>query len=84
MSRAISHEVCRAIGGAGVYLPKDPEFELEQRDLRIWEAFTGANTYQLARQFNLSERQVQFILKHVRKIETERRQPRLPGMETMS
>lgn len=79
--REVAHEFCAEWGGDRVYLPKDVELPLEKRDREIWERFNGTNAWELSRDFNLTHRQVRYILKHMRKRAVELNQRELPGLD---
>jgi Mor family transcriptional regulator len=69
---------CEEFGGAHYYIPKDEYFRIDARDLQIWDRFDGRNTYQLAQEFDLTERQIRYILNVMRKRSVEVNQMRLP------
>jgi Mor family transcriptional regulator len=79
--REIAHELCKEYGGQSMYVAKDSEFELQLRDQRLWEEFNGANLTELAVKYALSERQVGYVIAHMRRTEGARTQPRLPGLD---
>lgn len=51
------------LGGAGFYFRKLDAMLLYKRDERIRAEFTGANQKELARDYNLTERQIRNILR---------------------
>ncbi len=53
-------------GGSQLYIPKTSLYQLHQRDLAIYNDFTGRNHHELARKYDLSEITVYQILKRVR------------------
>lgn len=79
--RDVAHDWCREHGGQQLYLPRDVDFGLSRRDLEIWEAFSGSNTTALAERHGLTVRQVQSILRRVRREQMRSRQAVLPGLE---
>lgn len=79
--RGVAHVLCQEYGGQSIYVAKDTEFDLQLRDLALWQAFSGSNVTDLAVQFGISERQVEYIVAHMRRTESARTQPRLPGLE---
>lgn len=68
------------LGGGQFYLAKGREFELSLRDRQILARFTGHNHRELARDFDLTERQIYDILARRSREEFERRQGQLPGL----
>lgn len=58
----ISHEVAdflhEHLAGQQTYWPKGKALKVAQKHLEIWNAFNGHNYAELAKQFDLSERQV--------------------------
>lgn len=79
--REALHSVCEKYGGDSFYFPRDIDFPLEARDREIWDKFNGANTRELAREFRLTERQVRYIVKLMRKRATELNQLEIPGLD---
>lgn len=74
-------ELVRAeLGGGQFYLAKGQKFELSLRDRQILGQFTGHNHRELARDFNLTERQIYDIVARRAREEFERRQGQLPGL----
>lgn len=53
----IVHTLQRYYGGIPVYLPKI-KTDLDDRNAKIWQKFTGNNHAQLCREFGLSYQQV--------------------------
>ena len=41
-------------GGTAVYICKGLDYELSQRDLEIWNKFSGHNHHQLCKQYNIT------------------------------
>lgn len=79
--REVAHSFCSEYGGQSLYLPRDFEIALEKRDIKIWESYNGRNSFELSQEFNLTDRQIRFILAMMRKREAAARQHDLPGME---
>jgi Mor family transcriptional regulator len=65
-SEKIVQTLQRYYGGIPVYLPKI-KTDLETRNAKIWQKFTGNNHAQLCREFNLSYQQVCRIIEIQRK-----------------
>lgn len=65
--REVAHTLCREFGGQRLSVPKDIQYPLEQRDTKLFAAFTGANIAELAFDFDLTEQQVRNILAHLRR-----------------
>lgn len=80
--REIAHTLCQEYGGNEFYMPKDTELVLDKRDLKIWERFNGQNGWQLAVEFNLTERQIRCICSVMRKRAAALNQMDLPGLDT--
>lgn len=78
-ARELSRSIVRMIGtewaGQQIYIGKGIVYE--ERDRDIYRSFTGANHADLARRYNLTERQIYSIIEKERTAEMERRQPRL-------
>lgn len=68
------------ISGNTIYFAKGHLFAVMEKHRRIYRRFTGSNHAQLAREFNLTERQIYSAIAAVEKEEFERRQCKLPGM----
>lgn len=63
--------------GTGIYIAKGHLWYIGEKHRRIYRRFTGNNHAALAREFDLSERQVYSIIAAVEKEEQERRQGKL-------
>jgi Mor family transcriptional regulator len=61
-------------GGQMVYIAKGKDYELSQRDLEIWEKFTGRNHSQLCREYGISLQWLYKIINHQRAADVKRRQ----------
>lgn len=72
--REVAWRLCREYGGQRLSIPKDTQYPLDQRDDRLYAAFTGNNIAELVAEFDLTEQQVRNILAHKRKREVARRQ----------
>lgn len=81
LMRDVAHDLCREWGGNDMYVPKNEEFELSERDRQIWAEFTGFNGAELASRYGLSVRQVRYIIALVSRRETRNSQHELPGLE---
>jgi len=68
------------ISGNTVYFAKGHLYAITEKHRRIYRRFTGANHAQLAREFNLTERQIYSIVAAVGDEEFKRRQGTLPGV----
>ena len=80
------HEITRKLadeyGGAYIYVPKDQEFALDQRDLRIVEQLDrGSLVEDVARDYGLTERQIYAVAKYARQHLVAKRQTHLPGFD---
>lgn len=70
----VTELVRRHWGGQQIYLSKGQGYEAMHKYLQIWEAFTGDNYAQLARENNLTERQIRNIVSRMRELNTKRTQ----------
>lgn len=61
-------------GGEQLYMPKGLSMLVGQRDREIYLKYNGANTYQLAKEYALTERQIYGIVAKVRAEEYRARQ----------
>ena len=68
-------------GGQLVYVPKGHSMHTRRRWQALWEAFTGDNQMELARQYGMSYQQVYRVLKVMQTQHRKRVQPELPGLE---
>lgn len=66
--------------GTGIYIAKGHLWHISEKHRRIYRRFTGSNHAQLAKEFDLTERQVYSIIAAVGQEEFEKRQGKLPGM----
>lgn len=66
LSEAIVSEIAQLFGGMQFYLPTGNKLKLALRDARIFTEFTGDNTAELARKYNLSQANIYLILKKQR------------------
>jgi Mor family transcriptional regulator len=65
--------------GINQYLSKGCAYEIEKRDLEMYEKFDGNNYKALAKEFGITERQVYTRLDIIREEEFKRKQPSLFG-----
>jgi Mor family transcriptional regulator len=65
------------VGGSAIYFAKGHLWAITERHRAIYKRFTGANHAQLAREFNLTERQIYNIIALVGQEEFEARQGKL-------
>jgi Mor family transcriptional regulator len=77
----VAFDLCEIIrrdwSGIDVYIPKGVGYDIRQRDWEMYRLFNGHNYDALARQFNLTDRQVRTRINLVREAEMARRQPSL-------
>lgn len=64
IGKDLTLKLAHHLGGAGFYFRKLDNVFLSKRDEQIRAAFTGANHKELARDYNLTERQIRNILQH--------------------
>lgn len=76
---AIADHLAEHWGGQLINFPKDYLFKLAERDLQIYNEFTGANHTELARRYQMTVRGIYKVIARVHKREVDRRQPRLFG-----
>ncbi|MGK2897822.1 MAG: Mor transcription activator family protein [Burkholderiaceae bacterium] len=79
--REIAHDLCRDYGGQYVYVPKDQELDLTQRDLDVYNDLTSGNANEVAKKHNISVQQVYAINRYVRDKLQRERQHGLPGFD---
>lgn len=79
--REVAHTLCCEYGGNEIYVPKDLELPRDKRDEEIWRRFSGDNTWALAAEFGLTERQIRYICAAMRKRARALNQATLPGFE---
>ena len=65
--------------GTGIYIAKGHLWHISEKHRRIYRRFTGNNHAALAREFDLTERQIYSILAAVGQEEFERKQGKLFG-----
>lgn len=65
------------VGGTAIYFSKGHFYAVTEVHRRIYSRFSGNNHAQLAREFNLTERQIYSIVASVGQEEFERRQGKL-------
>ena len=53
--------LCKVFGGDNIYIQKYSELQKIERNAEIKAKYNGYNSYQLAREYDLSERYVRFI-----------------------
>ncbi len=53
-------------GGMPIYICKGLEYELNQRDLKIWDEFDGRNHHALCRKYDISIQRLYKIIKSQR------------------
>jgi Mor family transcriptional regulator len=74
---AIANFLAEHWGGQLVNIPKDHVFKLAQRDIEIYDAFTGHNHSELARKFKMTTRGIYKVIARAQKRDMDFRQPRL-------
>lgn len=63
--------------GGAVYIPKGYLFHVSEKHRRIYRRFDGRNHAQLAREFDLTARQIYTIVERIQQEEFERKQGKL-------
>lgn len=69
-----AEKIRKSWGGQMVYIAKGKDYELSQRDLEIWEKFTGRNHSQLCRDYGISLQWLYKIINYQRAEDVKRRQ----------
>lgn len=64
-------------GGQNFTFPKDFRWKLAQRELEIYDGFTGSNYGELAQRCNMTERGLRKLIARVRRWQDARQQPDL-------
>jgi Mor family transcriptional regulator len=63
IGKDLTFKLARHLGGAGFYFRKLDSLLLSRRDEKIRANFTGVNQRELAREYDLTERQIRNILR---------------------
>jgi len=71
------HRIQAEASGTGIYIAKGHLWHIDQLHRRIYARFTGNNHAALAREFDLTERQIYSIVAAVAQEEFERKQCKL-------
>lgn len=71
---AVAEHMREHWGGQPIYMAKGAQYEFMLRDLKIFDAFTGHNQAELAREYNLSVMRIYQIIKAVRAELVKKRQ----------
>ncbi|WP_211224692.1 Mor transcription activator family protein [Oceanospirillum beijerinckii] len=74
---AVADHLANHWGGQLINIPKDYQYKLANRDLEIWNDFTGSNHAQLAKKYKLSTRAIYKIIKRVKERQSAADQPGL-------
>lgn len=74
---ALADRLATHWGGQLINIPKDYRFNLANRDLLIYEEFTGNNHGELARKYGMTVRGIYKIIERARKRDLDYRQPKL-------
>ncbi|MBZ0250876.1 MAG: hypothetical protein K8F93_14575 [Burkholderiales bacterium] len=69
-------------GGGLLYLPKGRVFRSSRMRRQVWDAFTGSNQAELAKQFGFSLPYVYSVLAKERERDRQDRQQPLPGISS--
>lgn len=64
-------------GGGTLYVAKGHLYTITEKHRTIYRRFTGSNHFQLAREFDLTERQIYTIVERCQSEEFEKKQPSL-------
>lgn len=74
VSNELIFRISQSWGGQMIYIPKGRQFVASRRDKKIYAAFTGKNTRELAMQFGLSAPYIYKIVQRMREIERRNNQ----------
>jgi Mor family transcriptional regulator len=77
MSNTLARRMCQHWGGLILYFPKGDYFLRRERDLKIFNEFTGSNVPELAQKYDTSVQHIYRIIEWMRADEMARRQPEL-------
>jgi len=76
---AVADDLCTHWAGQNITIPMDYWYKLTQRDLEIWDKFTGNNHLQLAREYNLTVNAIYRIIKRIHRRAVSKHQPDIFG-----
>ena len=79
LAYTIAEAFRKELGGMPIYLSKGQEFELSQRDLALWNDYTGRNIHELVKKYNVSAQWVYSVVKRARALDLKTRQGDLFG-----
>jgi Mor family transcriptional regulator len=90
--RTVAHGVCSANAKCLIYVPADLDFELDARDLAIWQAYqvagptgtrpcSGERVQELAAEHGVSIQWIYQIVRRMHRAEIIKRQGVLPGID---
>lgn len=74
---AVANRIADHWGGQLISFPKDYHFKTSQRDLQIYDEFTGNNHSELSRKYGLSVRAIYKVIEKTRKRDIDKRQVKL-------
>lgn len=77
----IAEKIRTTVGGTNTYIPRGMDFELSQRDDKIYQKFNGRNYFELAQEYMLTEVRVRDIVKIGLRRDQARRQLNLVGLD---
>ncbi len=75
VANALADHVAKHWGGQQFTFPKNFWFELDKRDVDIWDQFNGRNHATLAKEFGLGERAIYKIIARVKDRQMKLAQP---------
>lgn len=70
----VAEQARETYGGEQLYIPKGLALVVSERDREIWRKYNGSNHFALAKEYNLTVRQIYSIIERVRAEEFHRRQ----------
>jgi Mor family transcriptional regulator len=81
-ARDFVHDICDAVGGQSVYIPRDVVFGLTARDYEIFRVHNGRNTHELALKHQLCDGRIRQICAAITRQIRANSQMNLPGLDS--
>jgi len=69
-----SENIRKSWGGMMVYIPKGKVYELNSRDQKIWDDFTGSNHHQVCKKYDISLQWLYKVIAIQRRADLQERQ----------
>ena len=77
ISVSVADFLAEHYAGQVISFPKDFHYKIAQRDLDIFNSFTGNNWFQLVKRYNMTESGIRKVINRVRKRIVRHKQPDL-------